>query len=147
LQPAGTFQEKAMATPPTKDTDNLTDVAAASAASARASAASSAAKSRADDIADDAETAAADLETLRQDVVRLSKAVSTLVTAQAANAKATVTEKASEIYDTGLDYAYTAEDQMRVMAEDVSAKVRANPLTSIGIVFGVGYILGLMRRR
>jgi len=136
-----------MATPPIKDTDNPTEFAASSTASARAATASDAVKRSREDVADDAALAGADLETLRQDVIRLSKAVTALVSAQALTAKETVTDKANELYDTGLGYVYTAEDQMRGMAEEVSTTVRRNPLTSIGVVFGIGYVLGLMRRR
>jgi ElaB/YqjD/DUF883 family membrane-anchored ribosome-binding protein len=132
-----------MANAPIKDTDrpeSATSVAALSAASANTSRA-------AGNVSEDADTTAADLETLRADVVKLTKAVSSLVSAQAVVAKETVTDKASELYDTGVDYVRTAEGQVRGMAEDVSASVQRNPLASIGIVFGIGYIIGLLRRR
>jgi ElaB/YqjD/DUF883 family membrane-anchored ribosome-binding protein len=132
-----------MANAPIKELDRpdtATSAAALSAASAGASRATN-------DVSADVDTAAADLETLRDDVVKLTKAVSALLSAQAVSAKDTVTEKAADLYGTGVDYVRTAEGQVRGMAEDVSAQVQRNPLASIGIVFGIGYIIGLMRRR
>jgi ElaB/YqjD/DUF883 family membrane-anchored ribosome-binding protein len=88
-----------------------------------------------------------DIDKLRGDLVRLSQSVSALLTARATDARDLVTETASDMYDTGLDYARDAEGQMRGMASDIAKQVERNPLAAVGIVFGVGYIIGLMRRR
>lgn len=88
-----------------------------------------------------------DIDKLRDDLVRLSQSVSSLLTARATDARDLVTETASDLYDTGLDYARDAEGQVRGMASDIAKQVERNPLAAVGIVFGVGYIIGLMRRR
>ncbi|MDX6805194.1 hypothetical protein [Terrihabitans rhizophilus] len=134
-----------MATAP-NPTENLNQTPRASGATSTSSAKAAVGNS-ADDLAVDARIASADLETLRDDVLRLSKAVTALVSAQAQSARVTVTDKANELYDTGLDYVRTAEDQVRSVADDVSVSVRQNPLTAIGITFAVGYILGRIRGR
>lgn len=121
---------------PAKDIDDTITASAASAST-----------SQARGVSRDVNEAAADLEMLRADVVKLSQAVSALVKAQAVSARETVTERATDLYDTGLDYVRTAEGQVRGLADDVSEKVQRNPLASVGIVFGVGYIIGLLRRR
>lgn len=88
-----------------------------------------------------------DIDKLRDDLVRLSQSVSSLLTARATDARDLVTETASDLYGTGLDYARDAEGQVRGMASDIAKQVERNPLAAVGIVFGVGYIIGLMRRR
>ncbi len=94
-----------------------------------------------------ADATASDIDRLRDDLVRLSQSVSSLMAARAGDARDLVTETASEYYETGLDYARDAETQMRGMANDVAKQIERNPLAAVGIVFGVGYIIGLMRRR
>jgi ElaB/YqjD/DUF883 family membrane-anchored ribosome-binding protein len=88
-----------------------------------------------------------DIDKLRDDLVRLSQSVTALMSSRATDARDLVTETASGLYDTGLDYARDAEGQVRGMAADVAKQVERNPLAAVGIVFGVGYIIGLMRRR
>jgi ElaB/YqjD/DUF883 family membrane-anchored ribosome-binding protein len=88
-----------------------------------------------------------DIDKLRDDLVRLSQSVTALMSSRAGDARDLVTETASDLYDTGLDYARDAEGQVRGMATDIAKQVERNPLAAVGIVFGVGYIIGLMRRR
>lgn len=94
-----------------------------------------------------ADATMSDIDRLREDLVRLSQSVSALLTQRAENARDLVSEAASGVYDTGLDYARDAETQVRGMASDVVKQVERNPLAAVGIVFGVGYLIGLMRRR
>jgi ElaB/YqjD/DUF883 family membrane-anchored ribosome-binding protein len=94
-----------------------------------------------------ADSIVSDIETLRDDLVRLTRSVSTLMQTRAVDARDTVTETATDLYDTGVDYMHNAEDQVRGMAGDLTKQVERNPLAAIGIVFGVGYVIGLMRRR
>lgn len=94
-----------------------------------------------------ADATLSDIDKLRDDLVRLSQSVTALMSTRATDARDLVTETASGLYDTGLDYARDAEGQVRGMAADVAKQVERNPLAAVGIVFGVGYIIGLMRRR
>jgi ElaB/YqjD/DUF883 family membrane-anchored ribosome-binding protein len=88
-----------------------------------------------------------DFEKLQDDLLRLTRSVSALVSTRAEATRDLVTDTASEYYETGLDYARDAQTQVRGMAGDLSKQVERNPLAAVGIVFGVGYIIGLMRRR
>jgi ElaB/YqjD/DUF883 family membrane-anchored ribosome-binding protein len=88
-----------------------------------------------------------DFEKLQDDLLKLTRSVSALVSTRTEAARDLVTDTASEYYETGLDYARDAQDQVRGMAGDLSKQVERNPLAAVGIVFGVGYIIGLMRRR
>lgn len=94
-----------------------------------------------------ANATANDIDRLRDDLVRLSRSVSALMSTRANQARDMVADTASDYYETGLDYARDAETQVRGMANDVAKQIERNPLAAVGIVFGVGYIIGLMRRR
>jgi ElaB/YqjD/DUF883 family membrane-anchored ribosome-binding protein len=94
-----------------------------------------------------ADAALSDIDKLRDDLVRLSQSVSSLLGSRATDARDMVTDTASGLYETGLDYAQDAEAQVRGMAGDLSKQIERNPLAAIGIVFGVGYVIGMMRRR
>jgi ElaB/YqjD/DUF883 family membrane-anchored ribosome-binding protein len=94
-----------------------------------------------------ADAAVNDLDKLRDDLMRLSQSVAGLLTTRAGDARDLVTETASGLYETGVGYAEDAETQVRGMASDLAKQVERNPLAAVGIVFGVGYIIGLMRRR
>lgn len=94
-----------------------------------------------------ANAAVNDIDKLRDDLVKLSKSVTALMTTRATEARDLVTETAGEYYDTGLEYAQDAQTQVRGMAGDVAKQVQSNPLAAVGIVFGVGYLIGLMRKR
>ena len=94
-----------------------------------------------------ADAALSDIDKLRDDLVRLSQSVSSLLGSRATDARDMVTDTASGLYETGLDYAQDAEAQVRGMAGDLTKQIERNPLAAIGIVFGVGYVIGMMRRR
>lgn len=98
-------------------------------------------------VSSNANAALNDIDKLRDDLVRLSQSVSALLSSRATDAKDMVTDTASGLYETGLDYAQDAEAQVRGMAGDLTKQIERNPLAAIGIVFGVGYVIGLMRRR
>jgi ElaB/YqjD/DUF883 family membrane-anchored ribosome-binding protein len=105
------------------------------------------AASRASATSRNANTTLNDFEKLQDDLLRLTRSVSALVSTRAEATRDLVTDTASEYYETGLDYARDAQTQVRGMAGDLSKQVERNPLAAVGIVFGVGYIIGLMRRR
>lgn len=98
-------------------------------------------------VSGNADAALNDIDKLRDDLVRLSQSVSSLLSSRATDARDVVTDTASGLYETGLDYAHDAEAQVRGMAGDLTKQIERNPLAAIGIVFGVGYVIGLMRRR
>jgi ElaB/YqjD/DUF883 family membrane-anchored ribosome-binding protein len=88
-----------------------------------------------------------DITELQEDLARLSRNVAALIQSQAVSARDKVTDTASELYETGVDYAETAERQVKGFADELGRQVEKNPLGAIGIAFGIGYIIGLLRRR
>jgi ElaB/YqjD/DUF883 family membrane-anchored ribosome-binding protein len=87
-----------------------------------------------------------DMAALRNDLGRLSETVASLIGDQAGQVRDKATDKAGELYATGRDALRSVEAQARSAADDLSRKVVDNPLSSIGIAFGLGYIYAMMRR-
>jgi len=87
-----------------------------------------------------------DLAALRADLGRLSDTVAALLSGQAEQVKGAAADKANELYASGREALRTVETQARGAADDLSRKVVDNPLSSVAIAFGLGYIYALMRR-
>ena len=94
-----------------------------------------------------AEWALGNIDKLRNDIVRLSQSVSSLMGAHVSDARSAVTETAQDLIGTGAGYARDAEERALGLANDVAKQIGKNPLPAIGLVFGVGYLIGMMRRR
>ena len=94
-----------------------------------------------------AEWALGDIDKLRSDILRLSQSVSTLMSAHVSDARSAVKETAEDLIGTGVGYAREAEDKALGLANDVAKQIGKNPLPAIGLVFGIGYLIGMMRRR
>lgn len=88
-----------------------------------------------------------DVEKLRDDILRLSQSVSGLMSAHVSDARTVVKKTAEDLLDTGASYAQEAEERARGLAGDVATQIGRNPLPAIGLVFGIGYLIGMMRRR
>lgn len=97
-------------------------------------------------VSSSAEQASDDLSKLREDLSRLSSDVAALVSSQAGYAKETARDYANDLYGQGVTAMRGAEDQARQAIDDLGRKVQENPLGSIGIAFGVGYLLGFLKR-
>jgi len=87
-----------------------------------------------------------DLAALRADLARLSDTVASLLGGQADQVKGLAADKANELYASGREALRSVETQARGAADDLSRKVVDNPLSSVAIAFGLGYIYALMRR-
>lgn len=77
----------------------------------------------------------ADLATLKEDVARLTDTLQTLLADSAATARNAARE--------GVD---TAKETVSNAAEDLSETIVENPLTSVLIALGVGYVVGALGR-
>lgn len=54
---------------------------------------------------------------------------------------------ASHLYEEGLDKVETTEDKFKAYSDEFSKKVQANPLTSILIAGGIGFLLSSMFKK
>lgn len=124
-----------MATPPKNDNES------AGTASAKARA-----EREKNTVASDTNDAGADVARLKDDLARLSNDVAALVSAQADVARETARDYATDLYDQGVSAVRSAEVQARQAADDLSRKVQENPLQAVGIAFGIGYLLGFLKR-
>jgi ElaB/YqjD/DUF883 family membrane-anchored ribosome-binding protein len=77
----------------------------------------------------------ADLAALKDDVARLTDTLSTLVSDSAATARSAARE--------GVE---TARETVTSAADDLSEKIVENPLTSVLLALGVGYVVGALGR-
>lgn len=77
----------------------------------------------------------ADIETLKEDVARLTDTLQTLLADSTAAARNAARE--------GVD---TAKETVSNAAEDLSETIVENPLTSVLIALGVGYVVGALGR-
>jgi ElaB/YqjD/DUF883 family membrane-anchored ribosome-binding protein len=136
-----------MATAPKKSTAASSPKRAKAGRRKKAGSKKRAQAARAGAVSRNANSALGDIESLRDDLIRLSRSVSSLMTSRATEARDLVTERATDLYDTGVDYARDAETNVRGVASDIAKQVEKNPLAAIGIVLGVGYVIGLLRRR
>lgn len=84
----------------------------------------------------------ADLEILKGDVARLTETLSTLL----ADSKATAKSVAQEGVDRATAAAESAKDYAEQKADDLSATIEQNPLTSVLIALGLGYVIGALGR-
>lgn len=76
-----------------------------------------------------------DLAILKDDVARLTDTLSTLVSDSAATARSAARE--------GVE---TARETVTGAADDLSEKIVENPLTSVLVALGLGYLVGALGR-
>lgn len=88
----------------------------------------------------------ADLTALRQDVARLSEAISALLQSQAQGVARHVSDA---VDDAKARFASTAADVKERVSEaggEIEASIARNPMTAMLIAFGAGMALGMMTR-
>ncbi|HEY0292603.1 MAG TPA: hypothetical protein VGC51_09740 [Hansschlegelia sp.] len=84
----------------------------------------------------------ADIAALKDDVSRLTDTISTLL----ADGAATARSAAREGVDKAAAVAGDAKERAVAAADDLSATIEQNPLTSVLIALGVGYVVGALGR-
>lgn len=92
-----------------------------------------------------------DLQTLREDVLRLAAQVSTLVSATSDEAIGDVKQRLRQMGDTVSDLSGRGRDIATDMIDDVGASLeesmRSRPLATLAIAVGLGFIVGALWRR
>lgn len=83
-----------------------------------------------------------DIATLKGDVARLTDTLATLL----ADGKATARTAAREGVDRATAAAESAKERAAAAADDLSATIEQNPLTSVLIALGAGYLVGVLGR-
>ena len=89
---------------------------------------------------------AADLDTLRADIVNLTESVTTLVKAQVADKTnmfhGAVNSGRQKLSDSATD----AKDRLASASSDLEATIERNPLIAVIIAMAAGLMIGLMSR-
>ncbi|MFC0217221.1 ElaB/YqjD/DUF883 family membrane-anchored ribosome-binding protein [Pseudochelatococcus lubricantis] len=100
----------------------------------------------------------AEIETLRTDIRGLADSVAELVRRETENARVGVKDAADSLAQTvsattesvsqaGHRLAADAQDSVRTATTKVEACIEKNPLQSVLVAAGVGFVLGLLSRR
>jgi ElaB/YqjD/DUF883 family membrane-anchored ribosome-binding protein len=92
-----------------------------------------------------------DLQTLREDVLRLAAQVSTIVSATGDQALGDVKQRIRQMGDSVADLSERSRDIATDMIDDVGASLeqsmRTRPLATIAVAVGLGFIVGALWRR
>jgi ElaB/YqjD/DUF883 family membrane-anchored ribosome-binding protein len=86
----------------------------------------------------------AHLDTIREDVGALAKAVKALADDRANTLKETAAERAEAAKRAGLKAAKDGQHLVEEQYEMTLAKMRENPATTLAVVAGVGFLVGLL---
>jgi ElaB/YqjD/DUF883 family membrane-anchored ribosome-binding protein len=89
---------------------------------------------------------AADLSALRKDVARLVETMSELVQHQTQAAGLRVSETVGDARDKIASTAADAQNRVCAASGEIEASIERNPLTAVLIAFGIGMLLGVVRR-
>ncbi|MGI6244847.1 MAG: DUF883 family protein [Pseudochelatococcus sp.] len=100
----------------------------------------------------------ADIETLRNDIRTLTDSVADLVRRETESARAgvkgaadsiaeTVSSTTASVGEAGRRLASDAQDSVRSATSQVEACIEKNPVQSVLIAAGVGFVIGLLSRR
>jgi len=90
---------------------------------------------------------AAQVEALRRDVAAIGNTLSNLVRSTAEEGRDRLSRHASHYLDEGRRQADEAMAQARAMGEELEAQIGRNPLTSVLIALGLGFLIGVISRR
>jgi ElaB/YqjD/DUF883 family membrane-anchored ribosome-binding protein len=88
----------------------------------------------------------ADLAAIRQDVARLSAAITALLQTQAQGAAQNVSDAVGEAKAMFTNTAADVKSRVTAAGGEIEASIERNPLTAMLISFGIGMALGVMSR-
>ncbi|MCZ7854797.1 MULTISPECIES: DUF883 family protein [Agrobacterium] len=95
----------------------------------------------------DAADVAAQLAQLREDLANLAKSVKALGVGASYELKAQAARVADDAISASSDMADTVRSEISTLNDNLTDQVQKNPLQSLGIAVGVGFVLALLTRR
>ncbi|AYD02370.1 DUF883 family protein [Neorhizobium sp. NCHU2750] len=87
------------------------------------------------------------LEQLREDIASLAKTVAAVGNEKASEVKGKAKRAAAEATDASYQIAEAAKNQAISLEQDLERQIRANPIQSVAIAAGLGFVLALLTRR
>ncbi len=87
------------------------------------------------------------LEQLREDIAALAKTVAAVGNEKAYEVKNKAKRAAAEAADASYQIAEAAKNQALTWERDLEGQIRANPIQSVAIAAGVGFVFALLSRR
>ncbi|TWF52106.1 DUF883 family protein [Neorhizobium alkalisoli] len=89
----------------------------------------------------------AQLQQLREDISALAKTVAAVGNEKAAEVRGKARKAANEAADVSIGVVEAAREQAVSLERDLENQIRSNPIQSVAIAAGVGFLFALMTRR
>jgi len=89
----------------------------------------------------------AQLQQLREDIANLAKTVAAVGNEKASEVKGKARRAASDAADASMQMVEAAREQAMSYERDLERQIRTNPIQSVAIAAGVGFLFALMTRR
>lgn len=89
----------------------------------------------------------AQLEQLREDIASLARTVAAVGNDKATEIKGKARRAASDAADASLQAVEAARVQAASLEEDLERQIRTNPIQSVAIAAGIGFLAALIMRR
>jgi ElaB/YqjD/DUF883 family membrane-anchored ribosome-binding protein len=87
------------------------------------------------------------LQQLRADIASLAKTVAAVGNEKATEVKGKARRAANDAADASYQMVEAAKDQAMTWERDLERQIRANPIQSVAIAAGVGFVFALLSRR
>jgi ElaB/YqjD/DUF883 family membrane-anchored ribosome-binding protein len=87
------------------------------------------------------------LQQLREDISALAKTVAAVGNEKASEVKGKAKRAAADATDASYQMVEAAKDQAISLERDLERQIRANPIQSVAIAAGVGFVFALLSRR
>ena len=87
------------------------------------------------------------LQQLREDIANLAKTVAAVGTEKASEVKGKARRAANDAADASLQMVEAAREQALSYERDLERQIRTNPIQSVAIAAGVGFLFALLTRR
>lgn len=87
------------------------------------------------------------LQQLREDISSLAKTVAAVGNVKATEVKGKAKRAAADATDASYQIVEAAKDQAISLERDLERQIRANPIQSVAIAAGVGFVFALLSRR
>jgi len=87
------------------------------------------------------------LQQLRDDLSALAKSVAAVGSDKASEVRGKVRKATNDATDASLQMVDAAKAQAKSLERDLEAQIRTNPIQSVAIAAGVGFVFALLTRR